>query len=104
MIHSGSPDYLIIIPSGAWDRLSCHWHITHRLFFFIHPFPALSLHPSIYPKGLGDDPPPWRGVVMLDLCDMADPRRFLCCTCPPCPTPVLQPATATRLAFDLIPA
>lgn len=28
MIHRGSLDYLIIIPSGV----SCHWHITHRLF------------------------------------------------------------------------
>ena len=32
MIHSSSLDYLIIIPSGAWDWLSCKWHITHHLF------------------------------------------------------------------------
>lgn len=104
MIHSGSPDYLIIIPSGAWDRLSCHWHITHRLFSSYIPCSRHLSHPSIYPKSLGDDPPPWKGVVIVDLRDMADPRRFLCCTCPPCPTLLLQPATATRLAFDLIPA
>lgn len=65
---------------------------------FSHPFCAPSLHPFICPTGLGDDPPPLHpagGAVMADLCVF---------TCLPCPTPVLLPATATRLAFDLIPA
>lgn len=99
MIHRGSLEYLIIIPSGAWDRLSCRWCITHRLFSSYIPLLAPSLHPSIHLEGLGDDPLPcggWGGwgVVMLDLCDMADPCRFLCCTCPP---PHLPLPLASRL-------
>lgn len=88
MIHSGSLDYLIIIPSGAWDRLSCHWHIIHRLFSsYIPCLLYLSVLLSV-PRALEMTLCPERGVVMLDLRDMADPRRFLCCTCPPLAPPL----------------
>lgn len=104
MIHRGSLEYLIIIPSGAWDRLSCRWCITHRLFSSYIPLLAPSLHPSIHLEGLGDDPLPCGGWGGVGGCNAGPVRHgrplpFSLLHLPPTP-----PATATRLTFDLIPA
>ena len=86
----GSPAYLIIIPSGAWDRLSCHWHITHRLFSSYVPCSLrLSILRSV-PRALEMTLCPDVGVLMPH----PDPRRFHCRTWspsppPPPPTPLL---------------
>lgn len=112
MIHSGPLDYFISIPSGAWDRPTCRWCITCCLFFLYIPrsFPlsislcvprALKMTPFALKGGCKC----WTRVTWQTLAVFsAAPPPQLPAHFPTSPTPLLQPATATRLAFDLIPA